>query len=265
MFDLTTLDELLATAQCAAAGRLLWRDEVSSTSDVVASLEDYHGVVCLAGLQTQGRGRRGQQWRAPFGSSVLMSIGWRMEREQLGGLSLACGLAVDQALRSHGVNGVSLKWPNDILLGDRKLGGILIELSGRRCIVGVGLNVRIGDDEQPGSGAQYPGETRTPWTDLREAGYEVDLTAFAATLVVSLCAVLDKFNRCGFAGYRLAWQDRHCFHGQNVILIGEREQFEGVVRGVDESGGLEIEMNNTRRVFYSGEVSLVPAMRGLSE
>lgn len=265
MFDLTTLNRLLTSAHCVAAGKLLWRDEVSSTSDIVADLKDYHGAVCLAGLQTKGRGRRGQQWRAPFGSSVLMSIGWQMNREQLGGLSLACGLAVDQALRSQGVDGVSLKWPNDILLGDRKLGGILIELSGQRCIVGLGLNIRVTDADRSGRDAQYPGETRTPWTDLQRSGYEVDLTSLVAALLVSLCEVLAGFDRSGFEGYRQDWQARQRFQGQTVTLLGEDEQFEGVVCGVDRAGGLIVESGNTRRVFYSGEVSLVPATWGLAK
>src|SRR6185436_7737129 len=107
--------------------------------------------VQLAEFQTAGRGRRGRSWFAPPGGSVCLSLSWsfpEMPRDA-GALGLAIGVCVLRALESLGVPNAQLKWPNDVLVADRKLGGILIELRAEsagpaHAVVGIGLNVAIG-------------------------------------------------------------------------------------------------------------------------
>ncbi len=113
--------------------------------------EQGRSEVLLAEFQTAGRGRRGRAWLAPPGGAVCMSLSWTFPEvpRDAGGLSLAIGVCVIRALRAQGVTGAHLKWPNDILAGGRKLGGILIELraesGGPACVVvGIGLNVALG-------------------------------------------------------------------------------------------------------------------------
>jgi len=256
LIDLTTLNHALADAQCIAAGRVVWRDQVTSTSDVVASLDTCHGAVCVAGLQTAGRGRRGSRWQVPPGGGILMSMGWQLTSQRAGGLSLACGVAVRNALGRCGVTGVSLKWTNDMLVAGRKLGGILIELSGRRCIVGVGLNRDIGT---PHDGVQHPGQTRTPWTDLKQEGFSPDPTGLYGALIIELCNTLAAFDARGFDAFRAEWQAAHHFHGREVDVISSSGSVRGIVTGADPSGGLVLETPHGQRVFYAGEVSMLPA------
>ncbi|MFN8986287.1 MAG: biotin--[acetyl-CoA-carboxylase] ligase, partial [Burkholderiales bacterium] len=107
------------------------------------------GTCLAAELQTAGRGRRGRAWQSALGASLTFSLLWRFESgaASLGGLSLAVGLAVANALRALGID-AELKWPNDIVVDDQKLGGILIETQGDMlgptvAVIGIGLNVRL--------------------------------------------------------------------------------------------------------------------------
>ncbi|MBV8062746.1 MAG: biotin--[acetyl-CoA-carboxylase] ligase [Nevskia sp.] len=122
--------------------------------------------VLFAELQTAGRGRRGRQWRSPFGANLYLSLAWSFPAwpPQLSALSLAVGVACARALRRAGLRAVRLKWPNDLRVGEAKLGGILIEQRGEaggacRVVIGVGLNVAM-------SRAQA-GELGQPWTSVQ--------------------------------------------------------------------------------------------------
>src|SRR5690606_4226150 len=122
-------------------------------------------AVLLAERQTAGRGRRGRHWASPLAANLYLSASRRYGGglARLGGLSLAAGTAVAEALRALGASGVQLKWPNDLVIGGRKLGGLLVEGSGEpagaaRAVVGLGLNVRMPETEG--------GRIDQPWTDL---------------------------------------------------------------------------------------------------
>lgn len=106
--------------------------------------------VCVAEIQNAGRGRRGRSWLAPFGCAVCMSLSWQFgdAPPTFSALSLAVGVAAVRALRRLGVEGVGLKWPNDLMWQHRKLGGILIEMRGEsagptQVVIGLGINVRM--------------------------------------------------------------------------------------------------------------------------
>ena len=113
-------------------------------------------VLLAAELQTAGRGRHGRRWRSARGAGATFSIRRRMtcEQRRLAGLSVAVGIASARALRRLGARGVALKWPNDLMVKRRKLGGILIEtrpsVAGSVVIVGIGINCRA----QPRMGAR---------------------------------------------------------------------------------------------------------------
>ena len=107
--------------------------EVESTNTRLFAVTDLpmdRADVCIAEFQSAGRGRRGRSWTAPYGSGVCLSLSWQFPEtpRQIGALSLATGVGVLRALREQGVGAIGLKWPNDILSGGSKLGGILIEL-----------------------------------------------------------------------------------------------------------------------------------------
>lgn len=259
--DLLSAERLDASLEPGARGllrELAVRDEVDSTNaQLLSRLErgDGHRVAMLAERQTAGRGRRGRQWISPFGSGISLSVGWQFGGgvQLLEGLSLAVGVALAEALEAFGVPDVTLKWPNDIWCRGRKLAGVLLELSGDltdRCgvVVGVGLNVGL-----PDSLAQEIGQ---PWIDLNQVRPGIGRNPLAATMLSRLLGLLEHYPERGFAAYRAAWQARDAFADRHVQLESARQSWQGLARGVDDSGALILETTSGLQVFHGGEVSL---------
>ena len=143
-----------------------------------------------------------------------------------------------------------MKWPNDVLINGKKLAGILVELGKDRVVIGVGLNVNIQQNR-----LQYPTETRLPWTDLYNEGYQVEFQQILLQLILHTCEVLQGFSEAGFAPMQDRWNQHHGAHNKNIILQG-KETVRGKVAGVDVDGALLLETAEGRRKFYAGEVSM---------
>jgi BirA family biotin operon repressor/biotin-[acetyl-CoA-carboxylase] ligase len=213
------------------------------------------GYCCLAEQQSAGRGRRGREWRSPFGRNIYLSQVWEFHAgtSALEGLSLSVGLAVVRALTKFGVTGLGLKWPNDILHKDQKMAGILLEMQGDpagvcQVIVGVGLNVDM-------SGANTV-DISQPWTDLAQVMGVVDRNALVAELMSALYLVFQEFSVGGFSVHKDEWCGYDVFAGRAVkVQLGET-YIEGVVTGLERSGGLILMTAEGERVFSGGEVSL---------
>jgi len=237
-------------------------DETDSTSQALwrSAAAPLSGRVCLAERQTAGRGRRGRGWLATPFHNLTLSIGWRFETgpAALSGLSLAAGVAVLRALDAFGVRDTGLKWPNDILLGGRKLAGLLVDLRGEAAgpslaVVGLGLNVCLA--------ARDAAQLDQPWAHLREQfPAPVDRNRLAAYVIAELVALFSDFERLGFEPWRAEWERRHLYHRQPVcVQLGDRE-VTGTVVGIDPHGSLQLQDRHGRlQSFYSGEVSLRPA------
>jgi BirA family biotin operon repressor/biotin-[acetyl-CoA-carboxylase] ligase len=165
--------EAIARALSATASPHLSRIDVFQSIDStntyareLAEKESASGAVILAEQQTAGRGRRGKTWVSPFAANIYLSVVWDFEQgaQSLEGLSLAVGVAVKRALTAHGVAGVKLKWPNDIYVEQKKLGGILLEMIGDpagHCTVVVGVGLNIAMPTQQGSAIEQD------WTILQ--------------------------------------------------------------------------------------------------
>lgn len=213
------------------------------------------GAVVVAERQTAGRGRMGREWIAAPGGSLTFSLLWRFPvGTKLSGLSLAVGVAVSRALEkvmgsgihSDGAGGTALKWPNDILLLDRKLGGILIELSGAAAVIGIGLNLRLPES--------MPEAIRTTAAALDG---EIDPNTLLAAVLEELLRVLDGFALNGFAALRDEWLSRHAWTGRLVrVLTPHAEPIEGICVGVADDGALLLETAGGVKRILSGDVSL---------
>lgn len=214
----------------------------------------------FAELQTAGRGRRGRAWVSPFGANLYVSMAWSFAAwpPQLTALPLAVGVACARALRGLGLEGVQLKWPNDLLVAGRKLGGILLEHRGEggagcRVVIGIGLNVRMA--------AGMAADVTQPWINLDEAlaarGHApVSRNALAAALLTELHALLAAYGHGGFAPLADEWHALDLVHEQPVrVLMGDRELL-GTARGVDAQGALIVDAAGERHHLHSGEVSL---------
>jgi BirA family biotin operon repressor/biotin-[acetyl-CoA-carboxylase] ligase len=214
------------------------------------------GLVCLAEQQTAGRGRRGRQWVSPLASNIYMSVSWEFAGgpAALEGLSLAVGVAVADALRNAAVPGIALKWPNDVLAGGAKLGGILIEMvagaaGSCRVVVGIGLNVNM-----PEHAVKAIDQS---WTDVKTAtGGDASRNALLIGLLDQLLPLLDGFEATGFAPWRQRWCGLDAFADREVIVTSGDQRTAGTARGIDQSGALVLETALGRQVFHGGEVSV---------
>ena len=233
-------------------------DSTNSELTRRAGRDDIHRHLLVAEWQTAGRGRRGRGWTAVLGGSLTFSLGWRFLQGagHLSALPLAVGVALARALEGAGFSGVELKWPNDLICGDAKLGGILVELSGDAlgpslAIVGVGLNIHL-----PASCKRDIGQ---PATDLTTIGGRrpIDRNALLARFVAELVTVLERYADAGFAPLRAAWQRRHAYQEKPVqVLLPDGARVRGRVVGIDAAGALVLDSGGRRLHFVSGEVSL---------
>lgn len=211
-------------------------------------------LLVLAERQTAGRGRRGRVWVSPYGENLYYSLAVRMEggMARIEGLSLVVGLAVLEALREEGVTDAGLKWPNDVLVGGRKLAGILLELVGDpgdvcHVVIGVGVNVNM----------KNTASVDQDWTSVRlQAARLVDRSRLAAVISRKLHANLAKHARLGFAQMREEWEQHHLWQGRAVTLSSGARQVEGVALGVDDQGALRLKVEGLEQVFSGGELSL---------
>jgi BirA family biotin operon repressor/biotin-[acetyl-CoA-carboxylase] ligase len=215
------------------------------------------GSVVLAERQTSGRGRRGKTWVSPFAANIYMSILWDFEQgaQALEGLSLAVGVAVRRALIEVGLEDVRLKWPNDIYIGNKKLGGILLEMIGDpagHCsvVIGVGINVSMP--------ASIVVNIDQPWTDCcSESDAPIARSRLAALLIDNIFDILNDFESLGFAGYRDEWQEADAFKGLQGTISTPRDSVSGTVIGVDNSGAVQLKlMSGEVKSFIGGELSL---------
>ena len=212
-------------------------------------------AVLLAERQTGGRGRRGRAWSSPLAAHLYLSVARQYSGglARLGGLSLAAGVAVAQALHHAGHAQVQLKWPNDLVVEDRKLGGLLVEGSGEhagpvRAVVGLGLNVRMPDAAASG--------IDQPWIDLAGVGASAARNLLAAAVLGRLLPALDRFDAEGLAPFQQPYQELDALSGRGVaVQLGEQAQ-SGKALGIAADGALRVEIEGVERLFHSGEVSV---------
>jgi BirA family biotin operon repressor/biotin-[acetyl-CoA-carboxylase] ligase len=274
-YQLESPVELLEPAELqavAAAARLPWPRhcevvfEIGSTNaclhDAPAPPPDAPRVV-FAELQTAGRGRRGRDWIAPFGSGLTFSIGWTFAEmpADLAALGLAMGVCAVRALRALGATDVGLKWPNDLVHAHRKLGGLLLQMRSEAggpayVVIGLGLNLRL----PPRARDAIAAPLATPVTDLADAcaaKTSPGRTAVAAHVAGHMLAGLEQFTREGFAPFAAEWAAYDSLRDAPVTVLRHDGAFEGVARGVDAEGALLVETSQGRRErVHAGDVSL---------
>ncbi|MGR6832584.1 bifunctional biotin--[acetyl-CoA-carboxylase] ligase/biotin operon repressor BirA [Aliivibrio wodanis] len=214
------------------------------------------GQSCFAEYQTSGRGRRGRTWVSPFGSNIYFSLYWKLESGLAGamGLSLAIGIAVVNALELLGCQGLKLKWPNDIYWNEKKLAGVLIELSAQsggeaHVVIGVGINVDLDD--------RFNAEIDQPWTDLKEVlNKENQRNRLANTLLKSMYQVMEEFQMSGLHPFIERWKTLDNFMNKAITLQTGSKGISGICKGIDEQGAILVEVNGEITSFIGGEISI---------
>lgn len=233
-------------------------DSTNSRLLAVSDLRAGQAEACVAEFQSAGRGRRGRDWIAPFGGAICLSLGWLFPEppRQLSALSLAVGVAVLRALERFDARDIRLKWPNDVLVGSRKLGGILCELRAEaggpaHVVIGVGLNVRLSALARRAIAA-----TGVQAADLSDAQVSAARDAVVAALIDELILALEAFQCEGLLPFIQAWREADALYGaQAQVVLGEA-QHRGIARGIDADGALLLETPAGVLRFISGEVTV---------
>ncbi|WP_411728351.1 bifunctional biotin--[acetyl-CoA-carboxylase] ligase/biotin operon repressor BirA [Methyloglobulus sp.] len=215
------------------------------------------GAICFAEQQTAGKGRRGRHWVSPYGSNIYVSILWRFQASPsiISGLSLAIGVAVIRALKLHYADVFRLKWPNDIYCQDKKLGGILVEVSGESdgpctAVIGLGLNIYLPETEAASINQQ--------WIDLTQIIGQQQLcrNALAGTLLNQLLLAIAEFEEAGIAAYLDEWREFDCLKDKPATFFIGQHRYDGIVKGIDDQGLLLLTRpDGSIQAFASGEVS----------
>ena len=260
--QLQPLRDALATAWPGLA--LEWREEVDSTNVELmrrARTGDASAVLLVAQRQTAGKGRLGRAWQSAQAvqdpaASLTFSLGLPLAPRDWSGLSLAVGVSVAESLDASGAAGLRLKWPNDLWVDDRKLGGILIEtasLPGERLlryvVIGIGLNI----GERPGA------DMRTPPSWLRQWQPEATPLSALSALAPPLAGEVRRFATDGFGPVAPRFAARDALAGREVHLSDGRA---GLCEGVGAGGELRVRTAQGLQVISSAEVSVRP--RGMA-
>ncbi len=232
--------------------RILWRDSVSSTNDVLRELAMQgmgEGLVLVADHQTAGRGRRGAEWFSPKGEGLAFSILLRPEVAKAfwSRLALTAGLAVAEAVEEL-VPLAEIKWPNDVLVGGKKLAGILVEAGADFVIIGIGINVNT---------EEFPEELNA--TSLRiESGREVALEEILLAVVKRIATMAPRIVN-DFEEILAGVRERCALTGKQVTYLSGGIQQAGLVKGIGPGGGLLIDWEGkTVSVLQADEVRVVP-------
>ncbi|ASK26944.1 bifunctional biotin--[acetyl-CoA-carboxylase] ligase/pantothenate kinase [Neisseria chenwenguii] len=236
-------------------------DECVSSNDEILELarqspDAAHKALRVAHCQSKGRGRQGRSWQHRLGECLMFSFGWAFERPQheLSALSLAAALACNRALAKLGLN-TQIKWPNDLVVGRDKLGGILIETvrSGGKtvAVVGIGVNFVLPKEVENAASVQALFQTAS------QRG------ASAARLLDALLGELNslfaQFERDGFAPVLADYQAANRDHNRPVLLLQDGKViYEGIAAGVDAQGALLLDTAAGRKTVVCGEISLRP-------
>jgi len=218
--------------------------------------------VLLAEYQTAGRGRRGRAWLAPPGGAICLSMSW-MFREvppDLGALGLVIGVCALRALTACNVRNSGLKWPNDLLIEERKLGGVLIDLRAESAgpayvVIGIGLNVALGE-----AVSRKIAAAGLAAADLSSAGSAApSRNRLAAGLIAECLRGLTEFEREGLKPFMDEWRAADALRGRPVeVRAAEGTTTRGFARGIDVHGALMLDTPAGVKRFISGDVTVRP-------
>jgi len=260
-----TIRALLGPSADLVCAIRIFEETDSTNSRLLASLAPPSGraSACLAEFQTGGRGRRGRQWLSPPGAGVWLSVAWQFDRppDNLSALGLVAGLAAREALARLDVGSVMLKWPNDLVIEDEKLGGVLVEMRAEGngpclVVIGVGINYRLPGglaEDVCRAGGLMP-------VDLAAAcdGDPPSRNAVAAALVSALADRLAAVAGKGVGDLRDEWSHADAIAGRQVIVENHGRPIRGRATGIDVDGALRVDQGDGIVRVTAGDVSVRP-------
>lgn len=240
------------------------KHECSSSNDEIMALARQsadlaHKALCVAHFQTKGRGRQGRSWVNRQGECLMFSLGWVFDKPQyeLGSLALVVALSCRRALADIGLD-VNIKWPNDLVVANDKLAGILIETARVEnktvAIIGIGINFVLPKEVENATSVQALFQTASK--------QGVSVKTLLNAVLAQLDALLNEYAQNGFASCVGEYDAANRDTNRPVLLLQEgRVVHEGVVKGVDAQGALRLQTDKGEKTIVSGEISLRPDNR----
>lgn len=225
----------------------------STNSVLLAERDQAAPVLLVAAEQTAGRGRRGRRWHAAPGAALTFSLARRIRRpaRELAALSLVAGVAAVRALRALGVAQAALKWPNDLLAGGAKLGGILVETRAARgatlAVFGIGINLR--------GAAELERRLHRKVAALDQFIDVGNGDKIIHAIVTDLLSAIDAFEAGGFEAARGEWEALHAHAGQRLkVRLADGRSVTGIAMGLAQDGALSLRTRAGMKVIRSGRV-----------
>jgi len=241
MTDFIPLDSAKIQANLALAPEVDFAifDTLDSTNRYIKSHAMGHAryVCCLAESQTHGRGRRGRHWHSAHGQNIYFSLKLPLEGKlsAFSGLSLVASLAVLQVLSAHTDARLQLKWPNDVLVENKKISGVIIEATKETTglqylIIGIGININ----------ETFQG-TNKPWHSLKDLTHKAfDRNRIVAELISTLHTYLEVFKAQGFEAFQPTWNELDCLKNKTIEVIQPNETIKGTALGTNHLGYLRL-------------------------
>ena len=231
--------------------RIILFDAIGSTNTAALSSATAGAggeALIIADEQSSGKGRKGRRWLSSRGKSLTFSLLLSPARAAEG-LTAIMALAVVEAL-GHFVSGLAIKWPNDIYLKGRKLGGILAESRDEHVVLGLGLNINQ-------TVRELPTEIADEAISMRIASRkEFDRGIVLCRLLEEFERLYDRLQETGFAPFRGEIERRLLYRGEAVVIDGGGTPLEGRMLGITNEGFLRLDVDGSERIFSSGDLTL---------
>jgi len=248
--------------QCDLRYKATVIDILESTDSTNKYLHQFYGTsktrFCLAEYQTNGQGRFGRKWHSPFAQNIYLSCLYSFKKDisELSGLSLVTSLAVVKSIQEClGLDNIKIKWPNDIMYNDKKLGGILTEIQAEahgisQAIIGIGINVNSPTDKHH--------NISTPWTSLRAIMHRyINRNQLCVTLINNFLSYLNTFTAEGLKAFLEEWRHVDYLSNKNATLTIAHHKIQGKVLGINQHGHILLRTNDgTAQAFSSGDAIL---------
>lgn len=246
---------------CLIGSRIIFHEQTGSTNNDAFCLAEAgaaEGTVVIADCQQSGKGRLGRQWSSPAGVNLYCSAILRppIMSHEAAQLTFVSALAVANAIEKSTGLEPAIKWPNDILLNNKKVAGLLNEMSANGdkvgfVILGTGVNINM-------TAEQFPADLRSPSTSLLLAtDHKVSRTAFTACFLQELSLACKQYLKAGFEPVRRAWSKRCNAFGRSITVSNGGAVLHGFFDGIDYDGALLLRRDNgdVERVV-SGDVTV---------
>lgn len=254
MFNIEEFDIKLDTE---FVGRnFIYSDEVDSTNSVLLTSKEFaqNGTVILAEHQSKGRGRKNREWLSSPGQNLTFSILLKrdLKESKINMINLGAAISVAQAIENLYQLNVELKWPNDVLIGKKKIAGILIESTSKgnkisKLVVGIGINVN-----QP----NFPGKFDIPPTSVRKEFHSlVSREKLLSEVLNNFESILDEAKE-DYKKILNNWRSRCKMIGEKVKIVDEEKTKFGLFEDIDDDGFLILKQGEKREKIHYGDVSL---------